>query len=172
MSKIVRTIVFVLAALSFILAACGGQSAEPPAAEAPATEEAAPAASEDPMAMYAPDAVEGDVITAGSSTVFPITERMAELFQQEGFADSVTVDSIGTGAGFERFCVAGESDISNASRAIKDSEKEQCQAIGREPLEFRVATDALAVVVSADNDFVTELTVEQIGQIFSGEITT
>ncbi len=172
MSKIVRTIVFVLAALSFILAACGGQPAEPSAAEAPATEEAAPAASEDPMAMYAPDAVEGDVITAGSSTVFPITERMAELFQQEGFADSVTVDSIGTGAGFERFCVAGESDISNASRAIKDSEKEQCQAIGREPLEFRVATDALAVVVSADNDFVTELTVEQIGQIFSGEITT
>jgi hypothetical protein len=103
---------------------------------------------------------------------FPVTERMAELFQQEGYTGNITVDSIGSGAGFERFCVAGESDISNASRPIKDSEVEQCQAIGREPLEFRVGTDALAVVVSAENDFVTNLTLEQLGQMFSGEITT
>jgi phosphate transport system substrate-binding protein len=104
--------------------------------------------------------------------VFPITERMAELFQQEGYTGNITVDSIGTGAGFERFCVAGESDISNASRAIKDSEVEQCQAIGREPLEFRVGTDALAVVVSAENDFVTGLTKEQLAAIYAGDITT
>jgi phosphate binding protein len=124
------------------------------------------------MAMYAPDAVEGDVVTAGSSTVFPLSERMAELFQQEGFAGNVTVDSVGTGAGFERFCVAGETDISNASRAIKDSEKEACVAIGREPIEFRVGTDALAVVMSTENDFVTSLTKEQLGKIFTGEFTT
>jgi ABC-type phosphate transport system substrate-binding protein len=112
--------------------------------------------------MYAPDAVEGDVVTAGSSTVFPLSERMAELFQDEGFAGSVTVDSIGSGAGFERFCVAGESDIANASRAIKDSEVESCAAIGRTPIEFRVGTDALAVVVSSSNDFVTSLSKEQL----------
>lgn len=175
MSKIVRMSLFLMVALSLVLAACGtspsGDSA--PAEEAPAAEAATEApAEEDPMAMYAPDAVEGDIITAGSSTVFPVTERMAELFQQEGYTGNITVDSIGTGAGFERFCVAGESDISNASRAIKDSEVEACQSIGREPLEFRVATDALAVVVSAENDFVTNLTIEQLGQIFSGEITT
>jgi phosphate binding protein len=122
--------------------------------------------------MYAPDAVEGDVVTAGSSTVFPLSERMAELFQQEGFAGNVTVDSIGSGGGFERFCVAGETDIANASRAIKDEEIASCQSIGREPIEFRVGTDALSVVVSADNDFLTGLTIEQLGQIFSGEVTT
>lgn len=177
MSKILRVSLFLMVALSLVLAACGAPTEEAPATEAvvesPATEAATEAAAEeDPMAMYAPDAVEGDVITAGSSTVFPVTERMAELFQQEGFVGSVTVDSIGTGAGFERFCVAGESDISNASRAIKDSEVEQCQAIGREPIEFRVGTDALAVVVSAENDFVTGLTKEQLAAIYAGDITT
>lgn len=175
MSKFVRSFVFVLVALSLVIAACGASATEAPvvATEAPATEvPATEVVVEDPMAMYAPDAVTGDIITAGSSTVFPVTERMAELFQQEGFTGNVTVDSIGTGAGFERFCVAGESDISNASRAIKDSEKEQCLAIGREPLEFRVATDALAIVVSSDNDFATNLTKEQIGAIFAGAITT
>jgi phosphate binding protein len=162
--------------LSLVLAACGTPATEAPAieaaTEAPPTEEPTPTATEDPMAAYAPDAVTGDVITAGSSTVFPVTERMAELFQQEGYTGNITVDSIGTGAGFERFCVAGESDISNASRAIKDSEVEQCQAIGREPLEFRVGTDALAVVVSAENDFVTGLTKEQLAAIYAGDITT
>lgn len=176
MSKIFRTSLFLMVVLSLVLAACGTRATEAPAieaaTEAPPTEEPTPTATEDPMAAYAPDAVTGDVITAGSSTVFPVTERMAELFQQEGYTGNITVDSIGTGAGFERFCVAGESDISNASRAIKDSEVEQCQAIGREPLEFRVGTDALAVVVSAENDFVTGLTKEQLAAIYAGDITT
>ncbi|MDP1548498.1 MAG: PstS family phosphate ABC transporter substrate-binding protein, partial [Anaerolineales bacterium] len=116
-----------------------------------------------------PSLVEGDIITAGSSTVFPVSERMAELFQQEGYEGNVTVDSIGTGAGFERFCVAGETDISNASRAIKSSEKEACQSIGREPLEFRIGTDALAVVVSSQNDFVTSISLEDLAKVFSGQ---
>jgi phosphate transport system substrate-binding protein len=77
------------------------------------------------------------------------------------------VDSIGTGAGFERFCVAGETDISNASRAIKEDEVASCEAIGRTPLEFRVGTDALAVVVNPANDFVTDLTLEQLALAFS-----
>ena len=70
-------------------------------------------------------------------------------------------------AGFERFCVNGETDISGASRAIKDSEIESCKAIGREPIEFRVGTDALSVVVSKDNDFVSDVTVEELALIFS-----
>ncbi|MGD9047806.1 MAG: substrate-binding domain-containing protein, partial [Anaerolineae bacterium] len=87
--------------------------------------------------------VTGDIVTAGSSTVFPLSEAMAERFQDEGYADNITIDSIGSGAGFERFCVEGETDISNASRGIKDSEVESCQSIGRDPIEFRVGTDAL-----------------------------
>jgi phosphate binding protein len=125
----------------------------------------------DPMAMYAPDAVSGDIVTAGSSTVFPLSERMAERFKEEGFAGNITIDSIGSGAGFERFCVAGETDVANASRAIKDSEVESCKALSpaREPLEFRVGTDAIAVVYSKDNAFLSDVTKDELAMIFSDQ---
>lgn len=119
-----------------------------------------------------PLAVSENIIAAGSSTVYPLTERMADLFEQDGFAGTITVDSVGSGAGFERFCVNAETDISNASRAINDGEVEACRGNGLEPAEFYVAIDALAVVVSAENDFATNLTLEQIAGIFSGEIAT
>jgi len=162
---------------SLVLAACGGtiqtpapaEPAEPPAPAEPTAapaEPAEPATPEDPMAMYAPDAVSGDIVIAGSSTVFPLAERMIERFSEEGFDGNATYDSIGSGAGFERFCVTGESDISGASRAIKDSEIESCRAIGREPIEFRLGTDALSVVVSRDNDFVTDVSTEELALIF------
>jgi len=111
--------------------------------------------------------VSGDIITAGSSTVFPLSERLAERFQNEGYADQITIDSIGSGAGFSRFCEAGETDVSNASRPIKDSEVESCAAIGRTPIQFRVGTDALAVSISSDNDFVEDVTLEELATIFS-----
>jgi phosphate transport system substrate-binding protein len=116
-----------------------------------------------------PSAVSGAVIVAGSSTVYPLAEAMANRFTDEGFAGQFTIDSIGTGAGFERFCVNGETDISNASRAIKDSEVESCRAIGREPIEFRVGTDALAIVVSTENDFLTGMTLEELAKVYSPE---
>lgn len=134
--------------------------------EAPAEEPAAEVAPGE-LPMADPLAVSGDIVTAGSSTVFPLTERMVERYESEGFAGQVTVDSIGTGAGFERFCVAGETDISNASRAIEADEVAACEAIGRTPLEFRVGTDALAVVVNPANDFVENLTLEQLAVAFS-----
>ena len=134
----------------------------------------APAAGGEALALpeIDPAAVTGDMITAGSSTVFPLTERMAEVFKEDGYAGQITIDSVGTGGGFERFCVAGETDIANASRPIKDDEIASCQSIGREPLEFRVGTDALAVVVSGENDFLTELSLEQLGAIFNGDAKT
>ena len=113
--------------------------------------------------------VSGDIISAGSSTVFPLAERMAERFEDEGYAGRITIDSIGSGAGFERFCVAGETDISNASRPIKDSEIESCRSIGREPIEFRVGTDALAVTVSNENEFLTGVSLEELAVIFSSD---
>lgn len=111
--------------------------------------------------------VSGNIITAGSSTVYPLSERMAERFIEEGYSGSITIDSIGSGAGFERFTVAGETDISNASRPINDKEIESAKTIGRVPLEFRVGTDALAVVVSKQNTFVKNLTKQELAKVFS-----
>jgi phosphate transport system substrate-binding protein len=111
--------------------------------------------------------VTGNIISAGSSTVYPLSERMVERFKDEGFKGNITVDSIGSGAGFERFCVSGETDISNASRAIKSSEIEAAKKIGREPLEFRIGTDALAVVLNKSNTFVTNVTKDELKLIFS-----
>jgi phosphate binding protein len=120
-----------------------------------------------------PAAVTGNIITAGSSTVFPLSRAIADLFRAEGFAGNVEVASIGSGAGYERFCKAGETDISNASRRIRSSEVANCEAIGRKPLlEFFVAIDALAVVVSVENTYVDSLTKEQLAKVFSGEAKT
>ena len=116
-----------------------------------------------------PADVTGDIALAGSSTVFPISQTVAADFAAEGFAGEITADSIGTGAGFERFCAAeGASDISNASRAIKDSEIEACAANNqRVPVGFRVGDDGLAVVVNPANDWATDLTTEQLALAFS-----
>ena len=116
-----------------------------------------------------PLTVKGDIITAGSSTVFPLSERMAERFRDEGYKGNITIDSIGSGAGFERFCKTGETDISNASRAINSSEVDSCKAIGREPIAFKVGTDAIAVVVSKDNTFLKGVMKEQLARIFSAD---
>ena len=147
-------------------------TAEPAVEAAPTEEMAAPteeaaAGTMDEMPIPDPLAVSGDIVTAGSSTVFPLTERLAERYENEGYADQITIDSIGTGAGFERFCDAGETDIANASRAIKEDEVALCEAIGRTPIEFRVGTDALAVVVNPANDFVEDLSLEQLALAFS-----
>jgi phosphate transport system substrate-binding protein len=115
--------------------------------------------------------VTGDIVTAGSSTVYPLSEAMAERFADEGYAGNITIDSIGTGGGFERFCVAGEIDIANASRAIKEEEIASCESINRTPIEFRVGTDALAIVTHPDNDFLTDVTLEQLALIFSADVT-
>ncbi len=107
----------------------------------------------------------GGVITAdGSSTLAPFMTRAAEDFKEAEGVD-VTVGISGTGGGFERFC-AGETDISDASRAIDEDEATLCADAGIEYLEFRVATDALTNVVNGENDWATCLTVEQLEKIW------
>ena len=107
----------------------------------------------------------GGVITAdGSSTVGPFVTKAAEDFKADGGVD-VTVGISGTGGGFERFC-AGETDLSNASRAIDEDEIALCEEDGVEYVEFRVATDALTNVVNTENDWATCLTVEQLKEIW------
>ena len=92
----------------------------------------------------------------------------AEQFQGENSGVKVTVGVSGTGGGFERFC-AGETDLSNASRPIKDDPEEAglCESAGIEYTEFQVANDGLAIVVNPENDWVECLTVEQLKTIWS-----
>jgi phosphate transport system substrate-binding protein len=170
-------LVAILAALAMIAAACG-DSTEDTAADTGDTTTDTPAATAPPsdsgdgvLPMVDPLDVNGDIAVAGSSTVFPLSEAMAGRFENEGYSGQITIDSIGSGAGFERFCVEGESDISNASRPIKDSEVEACRAIDRDPIEIRLGTDALAVTVSPGNTFVTDITVEELGVLFSTATT-
>ncbi len=146
------------------LEATGGETDE-----AMEEEEAKPAAEGEAVELPSVDPanLEGEIVVAGSSTVFPLSERMAELFNNEGFGGEISVASIGSGAGFERFCVNAETDISNASRPIKEEEVQACQENGRDPVEFYVGIDALAVTVSQDNDFVEDVTLEELEQLFT-----
>jgi len=81
----------------------------------------------------------------------------------------ISVQSTGSGGGFENFFCPGESDINNASRPIKDAEMENCTGNDVQPHEIKVATDALTVIVSNDNDWATEMTVDQLEQIWGPE---
>ena len=105
--------------------------------------------------------VSGNILIDGSSTVAPLMTLLAEDFQVDNSGVRVTVGTSGTGGGFEKFC-AGETDIANASREIKDSEKDACASQGIEFLEVIIANDALSVVVNNDNTWAKCLTVEQL----------
>jgi phosphate transport system substrate-binding protein len=111
-------------------------------------------------------AQEGIIEIDGSSTVFPITEAMAEEFMADNPGTRVTVGVSGTGGGFRKFC-AGETVISNASRPVKQEELDACAENGIVPLEILVGTDALTVVVSEDNDFLEDITTEELSAIWS-----
>jgi phosphate transport system substrate-binding protein len=104
----------------------------------------------------------GAVRADGSSTVGPLTETAAELFQQQQPGVRVTVGTSGTSGGFEKFC-NGETDISNASRVIKEEEVEACAANGVEWEQVQVANDALSAVVHPDNPLEC-ITVDQLKQ--------
>ena len=136
--------------LAFIFAlACGGAE-ETPAALA----QAAPAT-----------AFSGTIEIDGSSTVFPVSEAVAEEFHKIHPDVRVNVGVSGTGGGFKRF-TAGEIDISDASRLIKDSEAEVAEENGIEYYPLRVAMDGMSVMVSPDNDFVECLTTDQLKMIW------
>ena len=120
-------------------------------------------------------AVSGEVVADGSSTVGPLTSAAGELFAEENPDVNVSVATSGTGGGFEKFC-QGQTDMSNASRPIEDEEIAICEENGVEYTELRVATDALTVVTSAENDFVDCITTEELNKMWApeaeGEVTT
>ncbi|HIK38521.1 MAG: PstS family phosphate ABC transporter substrate-binding protein [Geminocystis sp.] len=110
----------------------------------------------------------GNIVIDGSSTVFPITEAMAEEFQKEQGQVQISIGVSGTGGGFKKFC-AGETDISNASRPIKPEEMQKCQEAGIEFVELPIAYDAISVVVNPQNDWASCLTVEELKKIWAPE---
>ena len=136
------SISFLVGAVLLALAACGGSAG-------------------DDGAMLS-----GSVQIDGSSTVFPIAEAVAEEFQIGNPGVRVTVGVSGSGGGFERFC-NGETDLSNASRPIRESEVEKCQDAGVEFTELSVAWDGLSVIVNPANDFVQCLTVEELRRVWA-----
>ena len=114
-------------------------------------------------------ALSGRIEVDGSSTVGPFVTAGAEEFQAQNSDVQVTVGISGTGGGFERFC-AGETDISDASRPIKeDEEVPVCQKNGIEYTELQVANDGIAVVVNKENDWAKCLTVEQLNKIWGSD---
>lgn len=107
----------------------------------------------------------GTIKVDGSSTVYPITEAVAEEFRAEAPKVKVTIGVSGTGGGFKKFS-RGETDISDASRPIKESEAAACKENGIDYVELTVAYDGLAVVVNPQNDWATSLTTEELKKIW------
>jgi phosphate transport system substrate-binding protein len=115
-------------------------------------------------------AASGQVRVDGSSTVAPLSAAAKELFNAtpEGQGIDITVGQSGTGGGFKKFC-AGETDISDASRSIKDEEAAACAEAGIEYAEIAVANDALTIIVNKENDWATCLTVEELNKMWAPE---
>lgn len=107
----------------------------------------------------------GTVKIDGSSTVYPISQAVGEEFMAANPGVKVTVSESGTGGGFEKWAL-GETDINNASRPIKDEEKEAAEKNGIEALEVLIGYDGVSVVVNKENDFVDELTFEELKKIW------
>jgi phosphate transport system substrate-binding protein len=113
----------------------------------------------------AANALSGRIAVDGSSTVFPITEAVAEEFQKDNRAVQVTVGISGTGGGFQKFC-RGEIDIADASRPIRSTEIEACGQSGVTFIELPIAYDGLAVVIHPSNDWVDHMTVAELKRLW------
>lgn len=142
--KKITSATFALAAVPLFLAGCGGTDAGGTTA----------------------DGLTGRVEIDGSSTVFPISEAVAEEFTLAMGGDvQATVAQSGTGGGFKRFCI-GETDISDASREIKQSEVDECAANGIEYIRLNVGLDGIALTVNNQNDYVQCMTVNELRRIW------
>lgn len=189
MKKLALVMALIMVA-SLVLAACGDgddptatTAAQPAATNTTGADSAAPTAtgamSGDPTATTGESVDLGDlsgrVNIDGSSTVFPVTQAMAEEFQLVARGVQVPVGVSGTGGGFKKFC-EGETDISNASRPISETEAELCESNDIEYIEIPVAFDGLSVIVNPANDWAECLTVSQLATMWEpdaeGRITS
>ena len=139
-----------LATIGFSACSNGGASTAPSTAASAAAPTTAASVGSDPSAA----AVTGTINVSGSSTVEPISTAVAELVKASNAGFNFTVTGPGTGDGFKTFC-KGETDISDASRKIKDEEAATCKAAGIEYTELKIAYDGMTVMTSPDNADVT-----------------
>lgn len=167
-------------ALSLTVAGCTPAPAPPaggatPAATSGTDAPKADGAPTDPAMMEGAKPEEGaasaapaggtTIVLDGSSTVYPISQAVAEAFKEANADVEITVGSSGTGGGMKKF-ILGEIDICDASRAIKSAEKEECAAKGIEYLELQVAIDGLSVVVHPENNWVDCITIAELKKIW------
>ncbi len=155
MTKSLAKMLALLFAFTLIAAACGGGSDSASGDSASGSSDSG-------------DCGAGDINASGSSTVEPITTRVAELYEDVCPDTFVTVDGPGTGDGFALFC-AGETDISDASRTIKDSEAEDCADNGIEFTELEIAFDGIAILTSPENSAVQCLSFVDLYALLGGE---
>jgi phosphate transport system substrate-binding protein len=114
--------------------------------------------------------LEGSVVIDGSGTVYPFMAQMAENYMTENEEVSVEVSRAGTSAGFKKFLVEeGGTDFNDASRHIKEEEQAQAEELGIDVMEFQVALDGLTFVINPENDWATEMTQEEVVNIFLAE---
>jgi phosphate transport system substrate-binding protein len=150
---------------AFAIGACssgGGTSAAPTTGGTSATPPSSAPGSQ------APANLSGTVTIDGSSTVYPITEAVAEEFQLANTGVQVPTSLSGTGGGFKKFCI-GETDINDASRPIKAEDEGEglaCKANNIEYVELQIAIDGLTVVVNPANSFASCLTIEELAKIY------
>ncbi|NBI28297.1 PstS family phosphate ABC transporter substrate-binding protein [Chengkuizengella marina] len=144
--------------LLFSLAACGTESKETPTTEGAKEQEGS--------SME----LSGEINIDGSSTVFPISQAVAEEFMALYNDVNVTVNLSGSSNGFKAL-IAGEIEIADASRQIKDKEVDALKAEGKEAVEMPVAFDGITVVINPENDWATEMTVDELKQIWEGGST-
>jgi phosphate transport system substrate-binding protein len=109
--------------------------------------------------------LQGEVITDGSSTVFPIMEAVAEEYMATQPDVKVSVGSSGTGGGFKKF-IAGDTDLANASRPVKEEESALLDEKGVEYTELKLAFDGISIVANKDNEFIDSLTVEELQKLW------
>ena len=112
------------------------------------------------------DGLSGSIAIAGSSTVFPLATQMKQAFQEEHPDVSISIQSTGSGGGFQNHFCVGDTDFNNASRPIEPEEEQLCADNGVEWVELKAATDALTVVVNNDNDWVDCVTVDELKQLW------
>lgn len=127
----------------------------------------------DSLPAINPADYEGDIAISGSSTVFPITQAVADRFIADGFRGAITVDPAGTTAGFRAYCFENDRsiDIVTASRPVLPTEYSACRSKLRRLSEFVVAQDALAVIVNEANTFVQDVSLGHLSALFTTATT-
>ena len=156
------SLVGLVAAVALLAAACGDDDDD----DAPSGTTQTTTTTTDTAATTDRSDLSGSVAVDGSSTVFPVTEAVAEEFRSVAPDVRVTVGVSGTGGGFQKFC-SGETDISDASRPIKDGEIEACAEAGIDYLELRVGLDGLAVVTHPETGFLECITMDELATLWS-----